>query len=384
MKRLLVIFAALVLAACTAEKPAEKLPVSFHAAVVSDLHYTRRDTVSDAIVPLITMADEVMTALVRQVIAIHPDVLIITGDNTNDGDDSDEKRLAAHLKQVKEAGIDVVMTTGNHDFNFTDAKTYQDNFSEILVMTEKDDDSLSYVRCIGGMVIFAMDDSLNSPVSAGYYSDQTIAWLKRMLEKYSDRTVLFACHHPVLMDYTASESSEKVLQLLKKHDVPLIFSGHVHSQTISTDDGIYEITSAMPLSSPRLIGELTVENGVFDYHTVELDLEAYMEREDWLKAKRLEEAGQKRSEETYLAMLKERGCRDPEACLELFYMFLRSYSEGSLADHVNEIVTNPYYGDMMDALYQTNYGPWMAGLLAHPPLTASYLHIEKGDQNYER
>ena len=88
---------------------------TFRAIVVSDLHYTSSERAVDVIVSGMAFADDITNALVEQVIHEAPDAFIMTGDNTNSGARKDAEILAGKLSRIREAGIPVIVTTGNHD-----------------------------------------------------------------------------------------------------------------------------------------------------------------------------------------------------------------------------------------------------------------------------
>ena len=120
MKRLWIILLSLFFAACAAkpfgtEKTACEAP-DFTAVVISDLHYTVSPSEFNSIVALEPLVQEVTDALINQVIAMKPDAFILTGDLTNNGKEEDVKDLAIKLRKVRDAGIEVIVTTGNHDF----------------------------------------------------------------------------------------------------------------------------------------------------------------------------------------------------------------------------------------------------------------------------
>ena len=90
---------------------------SMKAMVISDLHYTEYKEADPMIVPGIAVAEEITDVVVAEVIDRHPDVLIMTGDNTNSGYSRDVAGLTAKLQKVRDAGVQIVLTTGNHDMD---------------------------------------------------------------------------------------------------------------------------------------------------------------------------------------------------------------------------------------------------------------------------
>ncbi|MDD6229433.1 MAG: hypothetical protein PUA95_01720, partial [Lactimicrobium massiliense] len=70
----------------------------FTAILSSDLHFTLDPDSASTVVPAEPYSREFMEAFVSQVIAEHPNVFILTGDNTNTGNPDDERALASILE----------------------------------------------------------------------------------------------------------------------------------------------------------------------------------------------------------------------------------------------------------------------------------------------
>ena len=73
-------------------------PQSVKAMIISDLHYTEYKEVDPVLVPGIALAGEITDTLAAEVIDRHPDVLIMTGDNTNSGYIRDVAGLVPKLR----------------------------------------------------------------------------------------------------------------------------------------------------------------------------------------------------------------------------------------------------------------------------------------------
>ena len=183
---------------------------AFTAVVTSDLHYTANKNVSNIIVPGMAFVDEITDAIIEMVLDQKPDALILTGDNTNGGSKTDAAVLAEKLKRVKDAGIQVVLTTGNHDFNQSSPEDFEKIYYGLPEMTDRDASSLSYTCLAGDAVLLAMDDNAVEPGGRGEFSPSTLAWLEEMLDKYAGHPVLFLSHHNVLIGKD-SESSGKAM-----------------------------------------------------------------------------------------------------------------------------------------------------------------------------
>ena len=389
MKRILriLIGLSLVLAECSApRKEREWKDASLKAYITSDLHLSVDPAAVASIVPAMPYGKEIAEAIADQVIDAHPDVFIMTGDNTNSGSITDMEVLKEILQRIKDAGIKVIMTTGNHDFNQCTPQQYWDCFEELFDEIEKDPASLSYITEIGNVRIFAMDDNYADGGATGTFSADTMRWLKEHLKRAADegKTILFASHHNVIAGPSGDRSTfyqitnADLKQILKDSGVTLCLSGHQHGQGIQEENGLYEIISSMPLSGSHQIGSLTIRNRTADYITVPVDFETYGSSD--LKT-RIAEADEKEQEVTadiFSNLLKQEGLSgsDYDGVMNLIGTFFSSYSAGTLADDALKIKADPYYQKMTDALRTHNYGPWMENVLENPPMAGNRLHLE--------
>ncbi|MEE3487281.1 MAG: metallophosphoesterase [Bulleidia sp.] len=380
MKVLLILCMVLV-CGCTEKKTEISEDISFHAIVTSDLHYTQNGGQVDTVVPGMAYVQDITDAVIAEVLAVHPDVFIMTGDNTNGGDPQDEKALSEKLRKVVEAGIPVVMTTGNHDYNQSDMQVYASNFNGLLEKLDEDDSSQSYVSIVNDVVLLAMDDGAVDEGQTGTFSKETMQWLKTMLKKYKGHRIIFLSHRsvlPVLKDMEKGSyqiSNEDLIDLLKKYDVQLVLSGHTHSASVLEDSELHEIISSMPANGDHRIGFVDLEGNNVEYHSEVIDFGTYGRsglKEDIEAA---DEQSWKNSENTFRKILssKEYSKEETEGILSCIRLFMQSYEEGTLADHLQEIQDDPYYAAMIEALYDKNYGPWMESVMENPPLPSTRL-----------
>ncbi len=354
----------------------------FTAVVVSDLHYTSSPSVFNSIVPLEPLGPEVTDALIAQVIDLSPDAFILTGDNTNNGRTEDVKELALKLKTVKDAGIEVIMATGNHDYGQADMKPYEQYFLPLLNMKEKDPSSYSYVSENQNVRIFAMDDS-HAWGSDGLFGEETMKWLEGQLAKANQdhRRILFLSHHNILCGKTEKMYSSYLVQneglyeMLKQADVRLCMSGHQHNQAVYAFEDMYEILNGMPYSAPHTFGLLNIDDEGVNYETKEIDFAKYGSAD---LQSRCEEFITRQSESfmsTFVTLCKEKNLNEEETekVITLVSAFFDAQGRGILADEAENILNDPSYGLMQKVLWDKNYGPWIEEMLKNPPADGSSL-----------
>ncbi|MBQ6322877.1 MAG: metallophosphoesterase [Lachnospiraceae bacterium] len=356
----------------------------FTAIITSDLHYTASDT-STLVIPAMSCIDGIADAMIAEVIDRHPDVFIITGDITNSGSPQDEQILARKLQRVQDAGILVVLTTGNHDFNRSAPSDFADNYRAFLSDgIKKDPASLSCVYEIGPVVIMAMDDNAVTLGGEGKFSEETLQWLAERLDEYEGKKVFFLSHHTVLLGRSdpASRSyriqNETLPLLLHNHQVRLLLCGHLHAQIISAYDsseGMYEIVSSMPVSGSHSLGFLKLEGDTVSYHTECMDFETYGSAG---LAEKLQ-AADTAFGDFYTDTISEIVAREvsspdqQEQILSLLKRFILYYSDGTLYEHREEFLADLSFEEMVDVLWDYNYGPWLRSSIDNATLSSNTL-----------
>ena len=339
---------------------------SLRAMVISDLHYTLKQDQDHTLVPGIAEADRITDALVAEVIDRHPDVLIMTGDNTNTGNPEDVSTLVAKLQKVKDSGVSLIITTGNHDFDQMDAAEYETAYFPLLEPVDRDPASLSYTAVIKNTVFLAMDDHDEEIDWQGKFSSETLTWIQDMLDRYRDHTVIFLTHHNVL--YGAGEENAdthlilnpELPEILRKDGAGLVMSGHMHMQYITEQDGLFEILSGMPFAGSHLIGNLAVSGSKILYYAEPANLARY-DPETKEALDRLDQESSDYMSQIFSEILTEKGLKSykKKRVMNLIRWFLYYYNTGTLAEHRQEFLEDPSYELMLKAIQDTNYGPWV-------------------------
>ena len=367
---------------------------SVKAMIISDLHYTEYKEVDPLIVPGIAMAQEITDAIVAEVIGRHPDVLIMTGDNTNSGYSRDAAGLAAKLQKIRDEGIPIIMTTGNHDMDLMDPAEFEKTYFGLLDPVDRDPASLSYTAIVKDAVFLAMDDNAVYPGGSGEFSPETMEWVGSILAKYRDRPIIFLSHHNVLYGYGEDDNGSNLIhnpelpQLLREGGVKLALTGHMHFQYVTEQDGLWEVLSGMPFSGRHLVGNLAIGRDRLVYYAEPIDLETYGgAAEDTaatgssLKAEldRLDRESAEYMQQVFGELLDREGVRGSKKkkVLALISRYMQYYGEGTLAEHTQELREDPSCGLMIKALWNYNYGPWMKAMIETTKYSARELEVSR-------
>ncbi|MDP4226565.1 MAG: metallophosphoesterase [Bacteroidota bacterium] len=246
-------------------------------AVVSDIHYMDPSLlVHDGSAfqaylahdpKLLVQSDTILRATIKLLIAQHPDLVLIAGDLTKDGEKVSHQSVANLLKQLTCNGIKVLVTVGNHDVSNPEAFKFDgDNVIPVQTVTPadilsiysdfgfgnaicKDPNSLSYVnepfKKFWVIVIDANEYYNNTTQStvAGTIKPATMAWIKERLAEAKKKgiTIIGMMHHNVLEHFVGQseidpgyvvDDWQTVSEELMNAGLTMMFTGHYHSNDI--------------------------------------------------------------------------------------------------------------------------------------------------------
>ena len=277
-------------------------------AVATDLHYLSSsltdggtfftDLVKNADGKNMFYIEEITESFVATMIQEKPEILILSGDLTFNGERQSHLDLEKKLSRIRQNGTQILVMPGNHDIDrssaagfFGDsyelvdtvskeefAKIYQDYGLQESI--EKDDTSLSYLyRARKDFWILMLDSNSHG---TNEISDQTFSWIEEILEdaKEQDIQVLavshqnLLAHNPYFTEGFLIHRSQELEALYEKYDVMANLSGHIHIQHIK-DKGLPEIlTSALPVF-PHHYGMIQFDGNTLDYQAKILDVGAW-------------------------------------------------------------------------------------------------------------
>jgi len=228
---------------------------------------------------LIDFSQRIFDHLVDKFAAEKPDLLLLPGDLTKDGELLSHQYVIAGLDKLRSEGIKVLVIPGNHDIDNTSAKSFNgassknvENISSSKFAalyadygyggTTRDENSLSYVcEPIDGLALIGIDSH------TGTLSDATLSWVCEQAEKAwkEGKQVIAMMHHPLFphilgADMFVSSSTvanyETVRNSLADAGVRVILTGHFHTSDIAKDwnadltKEIYDVNTGSVISYP--------------------------------------------------------------------------------------------------------------------------------------
>jgi acid phosphatase type 7 len=242
---------------------------------------------------LLAESKAITEALVHQIYNEKPEIFLVTGDLTKDGEKISHQVVAKYLDSIEMNGVTkVFVIPGNHDVNNVDAVSYNGStttnvdyispadFKSIYShfgydeATATDPSSLSYLAkpksnlWILGIDVceYDLNISQNEPVTAGRFKPATYQWvLARLADaKVAGATVIGMMHHGLTEHYTGQsiafpeyvvEGWDTISVRLADAGLKLMFTGHYHANDITKHNGtgsnfVYDIETGSTVTWP--------------------------------------------------------------------------------------------------------------------------------------
>ena len=249
--------------------------------------------------------DEVIATVMRE----KPDLFLISGDLTKDGELLSHQYVVKKLTELKDAGIKALVIPGNHDmgtlnsFYYDDTEIYDaevvtpSQFAELYKDFGYGDDvqreSSTLTWCcepVNGLVVIGIDTGYDNNPLNGVISETTLSWVCQRASEatYAGKKVIVMMHHTLFPHVTNADkfSSSYVVKLgiqyydniyfydsyryirnaLANAGVPVVLSGHVHVSDIAKDSNgdmtrtIHDICTATCAAYPNPYRILTIND----------------------------------------------------------------------------------------------------------------------------
>ncbi|MEG0774309.1 metallophosphoesterase [Clostridium sp.] len=292
--------------------------------VATDTHYLASDLtdngeafqtfVNEGDGKQLTYIQEIMNAFENDIEKKNPNVLVISGDLTSNGEKKGHLEFAKRLEEIEKLGTSVYVIPGNHDILNPYARRFEGrnqyktdyispkDFSNIYKnfgykeAISKDETTLSYLAAPSEEVWLLMLDTakyennidLGHPELNGRIASETLNWIKQCsdLAKSKDAEIIAVMHHN-LLNHSSNitkgftiDNSEEVIELFKQCDINLALSGHIHLQDIKSNEDvekpIYDIATGCISVYPQKYGILKYSrNDGINYITESVDVEGW-------------------------------------------------------------------------------------------------------------
>lgn len=252
------------------------------------------DMVDNSDGKMVQYCDEIFDAFSSEVIEKKPDVLIISGDLSFNGERASHEDFAKKLDYIQKNGVQVLVIAGNHDIDVKNTYAYEgkeyipcenvnaEDFKSLYAdfgmnqAESVDPYSLSYTYKINKSLYALMLDT--NAYGQNFVQDQSYQWIEaqlKQIKRQGARVIcvshqnLFAHNDQLSFGYQLYDADE-LLAVLEKYGVECGLSGHIHMQHI-VQNGVTEITTSSLLVNPAQYGNLHFDGG-FEYSTSKVDV----------------------------------------------------------------------------------------------------------------
>lgn len=259
---------------------------------------------------LLEESGEVLQAVVDIVLEKKPDLVLIPGDLTKDGEMVSHQLVVSILKPIRTAGIPVVVIPGNHDIDNPEGvyflgdetrhaeRTSPQQFAQLYTdygyarpETVRDPASLSYTcEPLEGLVLLCLDSNLyeenlfvergadaDHNQTAGRIREATLEWMWQQADAAcaAGKQMVAMMHHNAVEHYDGQamlqapyvvRDYKQVAEGMMQHGIHLVLTGHQHLQDIAQyrtatagkDDCLTDISTGATVSYPNVWRTITV------------------------------------------------------------------------------------------------------------------------------
>lgn len=216
---------------------------------ISDIHFRRKYEACDEGYkgmlakmqnPLIPL-EKCLTQLQQQTTL---DLVVVSGDLTEDGEIEDYRYLRNWLK--RELGdTEIIVTLGNHDI--------KEHFRVGWCEEEASSAPYNQVVTLPDFTVISFDNSCYG-YADGIVDEGQFQWLAKTLEQVNNQPIVIVTHHHLLPQQSSISNwpgTERFLELIAPFDIRCILNGHTHHTFSDEINGIPYFT----VSSMSFVGE---------------------------------------------------------------------------------------------------------------------------------
>ena len=240
---------------------------------------------------MLDLSKQLFDEEVERLLKEKPDMVLITGDLTKDGEVKSHECVVSQLDRLREAGIKVYVIPGDHDLGTEKAFIYNgdetsmaetvdaNQFASLYQMygygsdSTRDPHSLSYAcEPFKGLVLIGIETDRRAVMA-----ESTLEWVCQQAEKArSEGKQVLAMMHPLPFPHVVNidrlnkdyivKDYETVRNRLADAGIRVVLTGHMHVLEIAKDYNadlsapIYEVITAALAAYPCAYRQLTLNN----------------------------------------------------------------------------------------------------------------------------
>ena len=251
-----------------------KLPEVYMSAIkiahLSDIHYGPKEnsTVSTMLREKGVFVEKLLPVCLENLKVRKPDIILITGDLTHDGDAEDFQYLK-NLFEEALPGTPIVATIGNHDLR----APFREGF-----LNEPASNLPYYTSFIqNGYQFISLDSSYEIGLQ-GTFTDEAMDFLEEKLSTKEVKGNFLLMHHPIMESarHLRFLMNNRLEKILKSGAITGIFNGHVHGCYTSTVFGVPQFTGESLKTDFDILPDRLSYNDKSGYQIV-----TFFENGDW-------------------------------------------------------------------------------------------------------
>ncbi len=244
------------------------MTLNFRFAVISDLHVALPHTVWDGPnrLHLVEVAIPVFEEILQRLARLDLDFLLLPGDLTQHGEPENHGWMMERLAQLP---YPTYVIPGNHDVPTLHSDHQSIGFAEFPGFYRgfgyRDTDRHYYTQeVLPGVRLIALNSNTFDADGhqVGRIDPVQMAWLIETLDQASDELVMVMIHHNVIEHMPNQvtdplgkryilENAAELLTHLRRANVQVVLTGHLHIQNIAQQGNIYDITTGSLVSYPH-------------------------------------------------------------------------------------------------------------------------------------
>ena len=180
--------------------------------------------------------------MAAEVNGLRPDVVVVTGDLTNEGIQREYQKCSDLLSTIRTKKM--IAISGNHDYRNTGYLLFRKYFSS------------PSINELGKGVVLATIGTARPDRNEGEVGYRQNLWLENTLRKYRDHLILVAMHHHLVdvpdtgSDHQTVRDAGDVLRTILDSGVKLVLCGHNHRPWV-WDFGKLKVVNAGTATSER-------------------------------------------------------------------------------------------------------------------------------------
>ena len=223
---------------------------------------------------MLDLSEPIWHAMLDTALKYKPDLVLIPGDLTRDGEAAAHDTVSAGILRLQAAGIRTLVIPGNHDLP---GENWEALYPGTFDGAVKDPGSHSFaVEPLPGVTVIGIDGS-DGKASIGKLSGATQAWILDQADAaVAKGNMIIAMSHWQILEHfdqvgqlepaSRFNNPDDLRDKLMHHGVNLVLTGHFHVSGITTfrdttgltSDSIVEITSGSPITFPCPYRWLTI------------------------------------------------------------------------------------------------------------------------------